>query len=93
MIDTRNPCSGISNWKSCINAKGGTPGQKNSVDGINNDETAPKLLRAFAINNTTIALVYNEPLDSLKAATANNYQVNNGISVTGAKSISPDFTK
>ena len=73
MIDTKNPCSGISNWKASVDANGGTPGKKNSVDGINNDETAPKLLRAFAINNTTITLVYDEPLDSLKAATVNNY--------------------
>ena len=44
MIDTKNPCSGISNWKASVNTNGGTPGKKNSVDAVNNDETAPKLL-------------------------------------------------
>ncbi|RYY53523.1 MAG: hypothetical protein EOO05_21020, partial [Chitinophagaceae bacterium] len=28
MIDTRNPCSGMSNWKASIDAKGGTPAKK-----------------------------------------------------------------
>ena len=93
MIDTKNPCSGISNWKASVNTNGGTPGQKNSVDAVNNDETAPKLLRAFAINNTTITLVYDEPLDSLKAATVTNYKIDNGISVINATSTSPVFDK
>ena len=79
MIDTKNPCSGISNWKASKDAIGGTPGKKNSVDGINTDETAPKLLRAFATNNTTVTLLFDEPLDSLKAATVNNYTIDNGI--------------
>jgi hypothetical protein len=93
MIDTKNPCSGMSNWKACIDIKGGTPGEKNSVDGINNDETAPKLLRAFAINNTTITVTYDEALDSLKAATVSNYLFDNGISALNANCIPPAFDK
>ena len=93
MIDTKNPCSGISNWKASVDVNGGTPGKKNSVDGINADETAPNLLRAFAINNTTITLVYDEPLDSLKAATVNNYTIDNSIAAVSAKSVSPVFDK
>ncbi|HWH64145.1 MAG TPA: lamin tail domain-containing protein, partial [Ginsengibacter sp.] len=31
MIDTKNPCSGISNWEAGTNAIGGTPGRINSV--------------------------------------------------------------
>lgn len=93
MINTKNPCSGISNWKASTDITGGTPGKKNSADGINNDETAPKLLRAFAINNTTITLVYDEPLDSLKAATVNNYKIDNGIAAISATAVSPVFDK
>lgn len=93
MMDSKNPCSGISNWKASVDATGGTPGKKNSIDGINNDETAPRLLRAFAINNTTITLVYDEPLDSMKAATMNNYPIDNGISAVNANGISPVFDK
>src|SRR6185436_3383443 len=54
MIDTKNPCTGMSNWKASTNTVGGTPGKKNSVDGNNNDQTAPQLKRAYAIDNTTI---------------------------------------
>ena len=93
MIDTKNPCSGISNWEAGTNAIGGTPGRINSVDAINTDATAPKLLRAFALNTTTIALVYDEPLDSTKAATVSNYKIDNGISVVNATGISPVFDK
>ncbi len=93
MIDTKSPCCGISNWKASVNVSGGTPGKKNSVDGINNDETPPKLLRAFAINNTTITLVYDEPFDSLKAALVSNYSLDNGISALTASAVSPLFDK
>ena len=93
MINTKNPCGGISNWKASTDANGGTPGKINSVDGINNDETAPKLLRAFAINNTTITLLYDEPLDSLKAATVNNYKIDNRFFAVSANAVSPVFDK
>lgn len=93
MIDTKNPCSGINNWKASIDKKGGTPGQKNSIDGANNDDNAPKLLRAFATNSNTITLVFDEPLDSLKSATVNNYTIDNGISAISATTVSPVFDK
>ena len=79
MIDIHNPCSGISNWKASVDAKGGTPGKKNSVDGINADKTAPKLLRAYATDSVNVVLVFDEPLDSVKAAVAANYSISDGI--------------
>ena len=92
MMDTKNPCSGSTNWKASTDARGGTPGIKNSVDGINKDQTAPALLRAFAIDNSTLLLSFDEPLDSLSGATASNYVVSDGIGVpVSAISISPLF--
>ncbi len=79
MIDTKNPCSGASNWTASVDPKGGTPGKKNSVDGINKDVTSPRLLRAFCTDATTATLVFDEPLDSLKAATVLNYSIGNNI--------------
>ena len=93
MIDTKNPCSGMSNWKAGTDANGGTPGKKNSVDGVRNDDFAPKLLRAFAVDNTNITLVYDEPLDSAKASEVANYKIDNGINVTSAIAVSPVFDK
>src|SRR6185437_7132562 len=68
MIDSKNPCAGPVNWKASIDANGGTPGRKNSVDGMIKDETAPKLLRAFVSDKNNISLVFDKSLDSIKAA-------------------------
>jgi hypothetical protein len=94
MIDTKNPCSGMSNWKASTNLNGGTPGKKNAADAVNADVIAPKLLRAYAIDNLNLVLTYDEPLDSLKAATASNYFISDGIGTPlSAITISPTFDK
>src|SRR6188768_1495189 len=51
MIDTKNPCSGINNWKASNHNSGGTPGIRNSVDGHNPDEQPPALLRTYTTDN------------------------------------------
>lgn len=91
MIDTQNPCAGVSNWKASIHSAGGTPGTKNSVDALNNDQTVPQLKNAFTTDNTTVVLVFDEPLDSLNAATVFNYAIDGGLSFTSAKTLSPLF--
>ena len=93
MIDTKNPCSGFSNWTSSDDSNGGTPGTKNSVDGLNNDEVAPKLISAFPTDPATITLVFNEPVDNLKATIANNYTIDNNLSALQANAIAPLFDK
>jgi hypothetical protein len=94
MIDTKNPCSGISNWKASTDSKGGTPAKKNSTDAVNRDIVSPRLLRAFAIDNLNISLVFDEPLDSLKGATVNNYNISDGIGIPlNAVTVSPGFTR
>lgn len=79
MIDTKNPCTGMSNWRASIDATGGTPGKKNSIDAVNIDNTALKLVRAFAISPTQITLVFDENTDSSSSALAANYSISNGI--------------
>ncbi len=79
MIDSKNPCSGFNNWKASTNTTGGTPGRQNSVNTTNADDGAPQLLKAFAADNMNISLVFDEPLDSLKAATSVNYMISDGI--------------
>ena len=94
MTDTRNPCSGISNWKASTDLRGGSPGSKNTTDAVNPDQAAPKLLRAYATDNLHITLIFDEPLDSLKAATAASYSISNGIGLpVAAVTVSPVFDK
>ena len=79
MIDSKNPCGGITNWKASSDAKGGTPGNKNVIDANNPDQTAPKLLRAFATNALDVVLYFDESLDSTKASLTIAYIISDGI--------------
>jgi hypothetical protein len=92
MIDTQNPCSGENNWKASTDNSGGTPGKQNAVDAVNTDTDAPQLENAYTIGNSIIRLVFNEPLDSITAANMTNYVIDNGISITSAACLLPDFT-
>jgi hypothetical protein len=91
MVDTKSPCEETNNWKASISSTGGTPGKKNSVDALNNDQSAPDLKTAYTINATTIILEFDEPVDSLKAATINNYTIDGGISFINATTLPPLF--
>lgn len=81
MIDSHNPCGGGNNWKASIDNSGGTPGKKNSVVAENLDQSKPKLLRAFALDSLRLILVFDEPMDSLKAALKENYIIDGGIGI------------
>jgi hypothetical protein len=89
MIDTKNPCSGASNWKASTDITGGSPCRKNSADGINTDRDAPELQRAFANDSITITLFFNEPLDAVSANNAANYFVSDGIGIPLLARIDP----
>ncbi len=93
MIDTKKPCAGPSNWKASIDASGGTPGRKNSLDGIIKDETAPKLLRAFPLNENAISLVFDKSLDSLKAASVNTYTFDKNLAAKNIFVSAPFFNE
>ncbi len=100
MIDTKNPCTGSlpagpagNNWKASTSIAGGTPGRKNSVDAINTDAISPQLKNAYTLDNTTIILVYDEPVDSLAAATVTNYTIDGGLAISQATTIAPLFNQ
>jgi len=93
IIDIKNPCAGSSNWKSAINPQGGTPGKKNSIDGVNTDQTPPQLKRTYTIDSVTIVAVFDEPLDSTIASNLSNYNIDGGLSITAANPLSPLFSK
>lgn len=91
MIDTKNPCAGSNNWKASINTAGGTPATKNSIDAIINDTKSPQLKRAYTTDNTTIILVYDEPVDSLAGATLTNYTIDGGLTLSSVTALAPLF--
>jgi hypothetical protein len=93
MIDPKSPCVGSSNWRASVDPKGGTPGKKNSIDAVNNDQTGPQLKRAYTIDNLTIVLVFDEPLDSLKGATVGNYSIGGGLTILSATTLGSIFDK
>ena len=93
MIDTKNPCAGITNWKASTDTRGGSPGIKNSVDAVNNDQTFPSVRNAYAIDNLNIVVVFDEPVDSLKGATIGNYSIDGGLGIQSVTSISPLFDR
>lgn len=91
MIDSKNACSGSTNWKSSNAQRGGTPGAKNAVAAINKDEDPPQLLHAYADDDHTIILQFDEPLDSNAASQVSNYSFTGNIEK--AEPISPIFTQ
>jgi hypothetical protein len=94
MIDTKNPCSGFTNWRASTDLRGGTPGKKNSIDGNNPDAVAPRLLRAYATDSVNVILVFDEPMNSLKASVANNYSISDGIGLPASVVVTaPAFSK
>ena len=89
MIDPKNPCAGIDNWKSSTDIRGGSPGIKNAVDAANNDQSIPSVKNAYAIDNLNVVIVFDEPVDSLKGATVANYAIDGGLGIQSAVSVSP----
>ncbi len=90
MIDTRYPCLGAANWRASTDPAGGTPGRINSVQGTATDTDPPQLLNAYFNNNGQLMLVFDEPLDSLVAATA-HYRVDPPLLIHGAQPQPPLF--
>ena len=94
MIDTRMPCTGISNWKASAAIEGGTPAKKNAVAEINSDDSAPKLLSAYTLDSLHIVLVFDEPIEILRASEKMNYLISDGIGVpASAPAEKPTFNK
>lgn len=94
MIDSHNPCGGGNNWKASTDNSGGTPGKKNTVEAENLDQSPPKLLRAFAIDSLKVVLIFDEPMDSLKAAIKENYTIDGGVGIPlFASAVAPMFDR
>ena len=67
------------NWTASISPLGGTPGSINSVNGINPDVTAPKIL-STQINPSSIEILFNEKMDSSDVNVVSNPSLSFGSS-------------
>ena len=92
MIDPHNPCSATNNWKASIDNAGGTPGKKNSVDGLNKDNEAPIVRNVWAKDGSTIALQFDEAIDSTDAVNASRYSITPSLLINSIAVASNDFT-
>lgn len=93
MIDPKNACAGILNWKASMNITGGTPGKINSVHSSNTNQSLPLLTRAYSTDNQTLILVFDEGVDSASSIQVSNYQVDNGLNIVEAFALEPLFNK
>lgn len=89
MIDTGNPCEGRANWRPSLHSVGGTPGAKNSVDGITGSHSPPRIMRAYAPDSISILLVFDGSLDSSSAAILGNYHIDGNLVLAGCRPIAP----
>ena len=92
MIDTNNFCAGADNWTASVDPSGGTPGRQNAVRAANPDGAAPALLRAVAVDATTVRAYFSEKLDSATAATPGRYALGApSPAIVRAAPVGPDF--
>ncbi len=93
LIDPKNRCIGIQNWKASNDVVGGTPGKENSVYRDQINPTALTVVSTIVLNETTVRIDFNKTIDSLNGAFVNNYHLNNGIgSPISALPQSPSFS-
>ena len=92
MIDATNPCGEASNWTAAEATIGGTPGSTNSVAAERPDLTAPKLISAYAQDEYTAWITFNEKMDSLSLVNG-TYIIGNGHQVIEKTVVSPAFAQ
>lgn len=77
-IDSGKPCSGQKNWMAAMSLEGGTPGQRNSVNGFTFSN--PAVVETELLNQTTLRVVFNHTMDSLSIVDPGAYYVD-GLSL------------
>lgn len=76
-IDPQHPCHGEANWKASIDDRGGSPGMRNSVDGIN--ISLPEISSIVLLDESTISISFNHSMDSLSLINKEAYSVDQEI--------------
>ena len=72
-IDPHSPCLEAENWRASRDYKGGTPGARNSVDGIN--VIAPDIDYINVLSDNSIEVVFNQKMLSSSLENTDNYTI------------------
>jgi hypothetical protein len=73
VIDPNNTCSGKTNWTASVDTRGGTPGTTNSVNAVNIDILAPRLMHAFPVSEHIISVRFSEQIPDFVLLNRNHY--------------------
>jgi hypothetical protein len=79
MMDANNYCSGKSNWISCENNLGGSPGSVNSVQQENPDTIAPLINEILLLEDDEIQIIWSENLYDSTLYFFNSYVFSNEL--------------
>ena len=72
-IDPHSPCLEAANWRASCDYRGGTPGARNSVDGIN--VIAPDIDYINVLSDTVIEVVFNQKMMPSTLENTDNYTI------------------
>lgn len=79
MVDPMNPCGESANYRSSVDARGGTPGTVNSVNASLPDQHTPQLLAVFPTDSLHLRLNFSETLDTLQLSNPSAYSIEPSI--------------
>lgn len=88
LIDIDNSCGGKENWTASMNSIGGTPGEENSVAGVNPDTIAPTIIRTAILGDSTIGIYFSERVDEFVLADVSNYVISPSLII---QSVEPEY--
>ncbi|MEY3245083.1 MAG: hypothetical protein RL253_234, partial [Bacteroidota bacterium] len=94
MIDPSQPCA-LFNWSGSTNISGGTPGFANSISKKLDTRNVPTVLQCTALNENTLLLKFDAPLDSQSLSNKTLYQFKNEdeLKIISAKAFAPLFNE
>ena len=76
-IDAGNICSGAENWMASIDARGGSPGEINSVD--SELHLLPKPVKYEMLDNKKTQITFSQKMDSISMTTSDYFMVDNQV--------------
>ncbi len=87
MIDSGNPCAGEENWDSSVDAKGGTPGQVNSIATQNPDIEPPVIITTTVLDSNILRVRFSETvmINPLHIA----FSIDHDINITSVMPVLP----